>query len=100
MQTKPIVVLPAAAKDVDDAYYWYERQKIGLGKRFLSSVNATFQSIQRTPAGYQIVYQSYRKAFLRRFPYAIFYREESDQIFISAVFHTARNPEGWQDRLQ
>ena len=97
--TKPIVIPPATAQDLDDGYYWYERQKSGLGPRFLSAVNATLQSIQRTPAGYQSVYQNYRKAVVGRFPYVILYREEVDQIFISAVFHTSRSPESLQDRL-
>ncbi len=96
---KPIAISPAAAQDLDDAYFWYERQKRGLGSRFLASVNVTLQLIQRTPAGYQTVYQNYRKALLRGFPYVIFYREEEEQIFIAAVFHTSRNSESWKDRL-
>ena len=99
MMTKPIVISHPAAQDLDDVYSWYERQKVGLGPRFLSAVNVTLQSIQRTPAGYQSIYQSYRKAVLGRFPYVIFYRDEVDQIFISAVFHTSRSPESLQDRL-
>jgi plasmid stabilization system protein ParE len=100
MRIKPIVILPAAAQDVDDAYSWYERQKSGLGMRFLAAINVSFQAIQRTPAGFQIVHPSYRKLLLRGFPYGIFYREEEEQIFIAAVLHTARNPKEWQDRLQ
>jgi plasmid stabilization system protein ParE len=97
---KPIAISPAAAQDLDDAYFWYERQKRGLGSRFLAAVNVALQLIQRTPAGYQTVYQNYRKALLRVFPYVIFYREEEDQIFISAIFHTSRSSKSWQDRLE
>ncbi len=100
MQTKPIAISPAAAQDLDDAYFWYERKKRGLGVRFLASINVTLRSIQRTPAGYQSVYQNYRKAVVRVFPYVIFYKEEEERISVSAVFHTSRNPESWQDRLQ
>jgi plasmid stabilization system protein ParE len=95
----PIAISPAAAQDLDDAYFWYERQKRGLGSRFLASVNVTLQLIQRTPAGYQVVYQNYRKAGIRVFPYDIFYKEEESQITISAVFHTSRNPESWKEQL-
>ena len=97
---KAIALLPIANQDLDSAYYWYERQKIGLGKRFLTAINASFQSIQKTPAGYQIIHKDYRRAVLRRFPYAIFYEEQEDQIVIYAVLHTARNPEDWQERLR
>ena len=88
-----------ANQDLDSAYFWYERQKIGLGKKFLTAINLGLQNIQRTPAGYQTVYQDYRRAVLRRFPYAIFYEEQEDQIVIYAVLHSARNPEDWQERL-
>lgn len=97
---KPIVILPAAAQDIDEGYSWYERQKSGLGMRFFAAINASFQLIQRTPAGYPMVHPHYRKVVLRGFPYAIFYRDEEAQIFIAAVLHTARNPKAWQDRLQ
>ena len=97
---KPIALLPIANQDLDSAYYWYERQKIGLGRRFLTAINATFQRIQRTPAGYQIIHRDYRRAVLGHFPYAIFYEEQEDQIVIYAVLHTARNPEEWQEGLR
>lgn len=97
---RPIEISPDAAQDSDDAYSWYERKEPGLGMRFLSSVNATLRSIQRTSAGYPIVYENYRKAVLRGFPYVIFYKDDDERISIIAIFHTSRNPESWQDRLQ
>ena len=99
MHSKPIVIPAPTAQDLDDGHSWYERQESGLGMQFLSDVNVTLKSIQRTPAGYQGVHQNYRKAVLKRFPYVILYREEVDQIFIAAVFHTSRSPESLQNRL-
>lgn len=32
-----IVVRPAAAADVDDAFLWYEGQRAGLGHEFLAA---------------------------------------------------------------
>lgn len=97
---KPIVFSPAAYQDIDDGCSWYERQKSGLGKKLFAAINASVQSIQRTPAGYPTVHSCYRKVVLRGFPYAIFYRDDAEEIVIAAVLHTARNPKAWQDRLQ
>jgi len=42
-----IVVRPAAAADIDEAYLWYERRQTGLGEQFLLAVEAVKQG--RTP---------------------------------------------------
>jgi hypothetical protein len=35
---------------------------------------------------------------VRRFPYGVFYRVDSDQIAVLAVYHSKRDPRGWQVR--
>jgi plasmid stabilization system protein ParE len=39
-----------------------------------------------------------RRALVRRFPYAVYYVAEPDQISILAVIHTRRHPHRWQSR--
>ena len=34
-----------------------------------------------------------RRAFMRKFPYSVFYSVEDDMILVIAVFATSRNPE-------
>lgn len=97
---KPIVVSAVASQHIDEVYTWYEEQQVGLGKRFLSGLTITFQRIQRTPAGYQIIYDPHRRVIMSKFPYGVFYEEQEAQIVISAVLHTSRNPEDWQNLLQ
>jgi len=41
----PIIVRPAAAADIEDAFLWYERQHPGLGVEFLDAVQAACESI-------------------------------------------------------
>jgi plasmid stabilization system protein ParE len=62
-----------AEQDIADAYGWYERQRIGLGEEFLSRVDASIQNILRNPELHRVVYETYRRILVRRFPYAIFY---------------------------
>lgn len=35
-----ILIRPAAAAEIDDAFLWYERQEAGLGEEFLAAVQA------------------------------------------------------------
>ena len=38
---KRVVVRPAAAADIEDAYEWYESQQPGLGDEFLAALRTT-----------------------------------------------------------
>ena len=44
------------------------------------------------------VHKDVRRAFMRRFPYGVFYRVEEDQIIVVGVFHARRDPKRWQAR--
>lgn len=90
---------PEAAADLDEAYAWYERQRTGLGEEFLGSVEACIEQICRNPEWCPIVHEQYRRALVRRFPYGIFYDFADQKVTVYAVFHTARDPAKWRQRL-
>ena len=94
-----LVIAPEAEQDLDEAYAWYEDRRIGLGEEFLSSVDACIQFICRNPEIREVVHKSYRRALVRRFPYAVFYEYLEGQVVVYSVFHTAREPEKWRRRL-
>ena len=94
-----LVVAPEAELDIAEAYGWYENRRIGLGEEFLSSVDACLEGIRRQPELYAAVYQTYRRALIRRFPYAVFYEYAEGRVTVYSVFHTSRNPEKWRQRL-
>jgi len=94
-----LIIAPEVQQDVNEAYGWYETRRIGLGEEFLSCVEACMQTICRTPELYMKVNDEYRRALVRRFPYAIFYEYANGKIFVYSVFHTAQEPEKWRDRL-
>jgi plasmid stabilization system protein ParE len=93
-----VVVRPEAALDLDEAYTWYEGKLSGLGDDFLNSVDATIAAIQRNPEAYPVVHRNVRRALLRRFPYGVFYVQDSEQVLVVAVFHARRDPRSWQGR--
>lgn len=94
-----LVIAPEAQVDIDEAYAWYENQRAGLGDIFLTRVDASIQSILRHPQMYPIVHEGYRRALVRRFPYAIFYEFADDRVTVYCVFHTSRDSKKWRRRL-
>lgn len=95
-----LIVTPEAELDISEAYIWYEGRRPGLGEEFLSALEASVESIRRHPEMCAVVYDSYRRSLIRRFPYAVFYEyaREGD-IVIYAVLHTSRDPRKWRERL-
>jgi plasmid stabilization system protein ParE len=94
-----LIIAPEAEQDVADAFGWYEGRRLGLGEEFLSCVDACIEAIRRGPESYPIVDQTYRRALVRRFPYAVFYEHAEGTVTIYAVFHTSRDPNKWRRRL-
>lgn len=94
-------LVPEATADVADAYQWYEDQSFGLGMEFLRCVEAALLAIQRTPMIYPVVHETYRRAFLRRFPFAVFFEinETCDHCVVYSVFHCSQDPQKWRGRL-
>jgi plasmid stabilization system protein ParE len=92
------IVRPAAAADIDDAFLWYEGQRAGLGHEFLAAAQALIDSIAEHPLRYPVIRRNTRRALLRRFPYAIYYRVYGDVILVVACMHGRRDPRRWQVR--
>ena len=95
----PLILSPESEKEIQDAYEWYEAQRIGLGNEFMLCLDATMHSIARNPLIYQVVHKNIRRGVLRRFPYCIFFLKEYNHIQVLAVFHAHRNPVNWKNRV-
>jgi plasmid stabilization system protein ParE len=94
-----LIIAPEAERDIEEAYNWYECQRAGLGEEFLNCVDACVQAISRMPEMHAKVHEEYRRGLLRRFPYAIFYEYADGVLTVYGVFHTARDPKKWRQRL-
>ena len=93
-------LLPEAEGEIEEACWWYERQRKGLGFELLLAIDATVEGLRRLPEGHELVALRTRRALLRRFPYFVLYALEGDRIVITAVFHARRDPRGWSDRVR
>ena len=88
-------ILQTATADIQESYDWYEEQSIGLGERFVREVDEYFSLISENPLQFAVQFsEKYRFALLRHFPFRIVYRvdENNECVYISAVFHTSRDP--------
>jgi plasmid stabilization system protein ParE len=94
-----LVVAPEAEFDLEQAYAWYEAQRVGRGDDFLDRVDACIQGILRFPEMHAVFHGNYRRALVRRFPYAVFYEYADDTVIVYCVLHTAQDPEKWRRRL-
>lgn len=99
MADTKLILAPEVEEDLAEAYEWYEQQRLGLGEEFLSCIDASIQTIHRSPQMYEMVYESYRRNLVRRFPYAIFYEYIEDSVIVYCVANTSQNPQKWRRRL-
>jgi plasmid stabilization system protein ParE len=94
-----LMLAPEAEQDISEAYDWYEQRRPGLGEEFLGCVDACIQRLCRSPELFAKVYEEYRRALIRRFPYAIFYEYSEKNVTVYCVFHTSQNRSKWRERL-
>lgn len=94
----PIVLGLAAEREFDVAADWYQQQA-GLGVKFVKHVRDVLDRIRRTPELYGVVHRNIRCARVRRFPYNVFYRIQSDRIEVIAILHAHRDPAIWKARV-
>ena len=94
-----LIMAPEAEQDLAEAFAWYEKQRPGLGEEFLGCVDACIQALCRTPLMHQIVHENYRRALVRRFPFAGFYECEGEKVIVYSVLHTSQDPKKWRERL-
>ena len=97
----PLVRLrPELLEDVTEAYSWYELRAEGVGMDFTRAFYAAVSRASRHPKAARIVYDSFRRARLRRFPHSLYYRAEETETVFFLLFHGARNPSTLRRKLQ
>ena len=98
MKSSPLSVRSEAEAEIQEAYQWYETQRLGLGDEFLVAVREALAAVERSPRLYPIVRGSVRRALVSHFPYSILYLAEPENTTVMACFHWKRNPQRWYSR--
>jgi len=96
---KPLIFHAQATAEFDDAAKWYETQRAGLGADFRAEVEDGLGRIQGNPQLFPRHSRTgFRKCFVHRFPYTIFFAEFGHCIWIAAIAHQRRRPGYWSRR--
>ncbi len=93
------VLAEEASRDIDGATSWYESHSgAALANAFLDDVWSVIDRTERFPAMQTSLHRGARRAYLRRFPYALVYQTRRDRIEILRCLHLHSDPRLW--RLQ
>ena len=95
---KSVRFLSPAEWEMVQAARYYESKVPRVGSEFLSEVQRVVQGIAIHPEAAPKVKGKIRRRILTRFPYAILYQVDPDEIVILAVMHLRRHPDYWHSR--
>jgi plasmid stabilization system protein ParE len=95
-----LVVTAAAQNDIIAAQDWYAERSVELGRRFRRAIDRAVFSIGQNPLAFPVVWRDRvrRALVLDRFPYALYFTIDAEQVTIIACFHGRRDPQRWQER--
>jgi plasmid stabilization system protein ParE len=88
-----------AERDVEEAAFWCEQQREGLGVEFVLELDAALERVETAPRQFPEIEHRVRRALLRRFPYAVYFVLDEQSVGVFAVLHQSRDPGTWKARL-
>ena len=94
-----IKILESAKQDLLKGYAFYEKQKEGLGDYFLNSLFSDIESLHLYAGVHQKFWGFYRM-LSKRFPYAIYYKLEKDEVIVYAILDCKQDPKKIEKRFR
>lgn len=96
--TRRLEYTPEASVDIEDAASWLLSRAPSLVACFVDALEEALEGIRLHPETWARLDDELRRALVRRFPYAVYYRVEAERVLIVAVLHQRRAPRTWQAR--
>ena len=89
---------PDARAELQAGIDWYEQRSPGRGESFADEVASVLTRIRESPALFARWDDDprYRRAFLRRFPFAIVFSMRAELIYVAAIAHSSRADGYWR----
>ncbi len=97
---KPVRYHPEARAELIESALFYGDKQLGLGGRFLNAVEECEQRVREHPASGTPSETGTRHRRVAKFPFALFYREYPDHLFVVAVAHLSKKPGYWENRIE
>lgn len=98
MAAKALQIHPDALDELKSALGWYSERSKTAAFNFIAEIDQAIDNIAESPSRWPQGEYGTRKFTLRRFPFAIIYRETETSIQIVAIAHGRRQPGYWKKR--
>jgi plasmid stabilization system protein ParE len=95
----PVDFDPAASDEAQEAYRWYAKRSQRAADAFIAELDFAVDAIGEQPTRFASYLHGARRYLLRRYPYAVVYRELPHTIQVIAVAHAKRRPGYWKSRM-
>jgi plasmid stabilization system protein ParE len=99
MAAKPLEIHPAALAELKSALTWYLERSSTAAANFADELDRVINLTVKFPQRWPKADHGTRKFVLRRFPFAVVYREKQTAVQVLAVAHGHRQPGYWKNRL-
>lgn len=93
-------ILESAKEDLKEGFYFYDSQERGVGSYFLESLFSDIESLRLFGGIHSIHFDKYHRLLSKRFPFAVYYRVEENEVRVYAVLDCRRDPAWIRNRLQ
>jgi plasmid stabilization system protein ParE len=98
VSVKTLELHPLALEESEAAAAWYAARDPRVAARFVADLEANFERVLEAPRRWPLHLHGMRRVPLTRFPYVIWYRDESSRVLVVAVAHGRRKPGYWKER--
>ncbi len=93
-----------AAREFEEAVFWYEQEEIGLGIRLTDAFEQAIRLLEGpdpplVPDSYKAAEAGARQLILHRFPFSLITIEKDQTIIVVAFAHHSRKPGYWRRRI-
>ena len=95
-----IKILPIANEDLLNGYHFYEQQEKGIGSYFLDSLFSDIDSLLVYHGVHPLFFSKYHRLLSKRFPFAVYYTIENEDIVIYAVLDCRKKPAWIKGRFE
>lgn len=94
-----IRILPHARDDLLDGFHFYEKKKQHLGDYFLTCLYSDVESLKIYGGIHARPYRNLHRALSKRFPFAIYYTVNDQEVRVLAIIDCRRSPSWIRRRL-
>jgi plasmid stabilization system protein ParE len=91
---------PEAVAEAEEAFHWYAKRSQRAADAFVAELDVAVARISDQPRLFAAYLHGTRRYLLRRYPYAVVYREQPDLIQVIAIAHCKRRPGYWKSRVR